>query len=222
MSSYYTGKNARRYNVQWKSYTETTLNHVISAIDFSLLNDVAVQEGRTPRVLDVACGTGILLKRLLERIPTLEAYGVDGSQDMLAQARRALSSYPNVVLEQAEVGAGSNANLPYEAAFFDLITMTNVLHDISKPQETLQQLSKLLATNGQLIVEDYARRTAPFPWKPFEWGIKRIEHEYVKAYTLHEAQQLIEDAGFSGLQGDTFEVDFVFHAWVVQAMRVDD
>ena len=222
MSSYYTGKNAERYNVQWKSYTEKTLQHVLDAIEFSHLLDIFAREGRAPRVLDVACGTGILLKHLLERIPDAEAYGVDGSQEMLAQAQKALTSYTNVHLEQAQVGAKAHADLPYETGFFDLITMTNVLHDVAQPQQTLRELSTLLTTNGQLVVEDYARRTPPFPWKLFERVIKRIEPEYVKAYTLIEAQQFFKNTGFADLYNDTFEVDLVCHAWVVQSKHLPD
>lgn len=222
MNSYYTGTHAERYNIQWKAYTETTLKHVLDAIDFTRLKAVAEQDERTPRALDIACGTGTLLKCLLERLPTLEVYGVDGSQDMLAQAQDALSSYTNVHLKQARVGANGAIGLPFEAGSFDLVTMTNTLHDIEHPENLLRALSQLLTAKGQLVVEDYARRTPPFPWKLFERLIKRIEPEYVRAYTLIEAQQFFKDIGFSALYNDTFEVDLVFHAWIVQATRLTD
>jgi ubiquinone/menaquinone biosynthesis C-methylase UbiE len=222
MSSYYTGKRAKRYNIEWKSYTETTLKHVLNAIDFTRLKTVSEQEGRAPRVFDVACGTGILLKRLLERIPTLEVYGVDGSEDMLAQAQEALSAYPHVHLKHIRVGATGCINLPFERSNFDLITMTNTLHDIERPENLLQELSQFLTANGQLVVEDYARRTSPFPWRLFERLIKRVEPEYVRSYTLIEAQQFFKDIGFLALYGDTFEVDLVFHAWVVQATHLSN
>ena len=217
MSSYYTGKHAERYNIQWKSYTDKTLNHVLDAIDFTRLKAVVEQGERAPRVLDVACGTGILLKRLLKCIPTLEAYGVDGSEDMLAQAQEALSTHSNVHLKHIRVGTTGSISLPFEARFFDLITMTNTLHDIEQPENLLRALSQLLTTNGQLVVEDYARRTSPFPWNLFERLIKRVEPEYVRAYTLIEAQQFFKNIGFSVLYNDTFAVDPVFHSWVVQA-----
>ncbi len=51
-------------------------------------------------MLDVACGTGILLKHLLEQVSDVEACGVDASADMLAQARDVLKGQPNVQLEQ--------------------------------------------------------------------------------------------------------------------------
>ena len=56
-------------------------------IDMTALRSIHEQQGRSPRVLDVACGTGLLLKQLLAQVPGIEAYGLDASADMLAQAR---------------------------------------------------------------------------------------------------------------------------------------
>src|SRR2546421_6478333 len=87
MSTYYTGRRARRYNARWGTFNERTLAEALAMIDIAALHSIPKRLGRLPRLLDVACGTGILLSRLLDRLPGAEAYGVDGSEDMLAQAR---------------------------------------------------------------------------------------------------------------------------------------
>ena len=89
--------------------------------------------------------------------------GVDASIDMLTQARIALKGQPRVQLEQVEIGAGETANLLYARETFDLITFTNALHDILDPVGTLAGLRRLLAQEGQLVVEDFARHESPFP-----------------------------------------------------------
>ena len=144
MSSYYTGWHARHYNTRWRTYTRRTLAEVLAIIDFAALRSVAERLGRPPRVLDVACGTGILLKELLERVPGVEAYGVDASEDMLTQARAALKDKPRVHLERVKIGTGETASLPYAEETFDLITFTNALHDMPKPVEILAGLMRLL------------------------------------------------------------------------------
>src|SRR6266550_3131579 len=113
MSRYYSGGRARRYNQHWRTYTEKTLVAAIATIDFDALHHVPEELGRPPRVLDVACGTGLLLRHLLERVPDMEAYGVDASADMLAQAQEALKDWPGVRLERAEVNSDGTANVPY-------------------------------------------------------------------------------------------------------------
>jgi ubiquinone/menaquinone biosynthesis C-methylase UbiE len=166
-------------------------------------------------VLDVACGTGILLKELIGCVPGVEAYGVDASEDMLAQARAALNDLPHVHLDCLQVGTGETADLPYARESFDLITCTNALHHIQDPVATLTRLKRRLSPGGQFVVEDFARRERPFPWAAFEWLLLQIEGNHVHAYTLAEAQSLCKQAGLHVASGKVFTVDWLWHGWVV-------
>ncbi len=69
---------------------------------------------RAPRVLDVGSETGVLL----------------------TQARLALMEFPHVQLAQTEARPGETAGLPYPPKTFDVITCTNVSHDLSEPDVT--------------------------------------------------------------------------------------
>jgi len=189
-------------------------------IDFATVCSVPERLGHPSCVLDVACGTGFLLKELLERVPGIEGYGVDASADMLAQARIALKGQPRVQLEQVGVGAGETANLPYARGSFDLITFTNALHDMPEPVGTLAGLRRLLAQEGQLVVEDFARREPPFPWTIIEWLIRQSEGTYVHAYTLAEAQSLCQQAGLHVACGRSFTFDWLWHGWVLHAYGI--
>src|SRR5579863_8109563 len=101
MSRYYIGKRAWRYNVRWRTFTERSLAMALATIDDTALEHVVEQQGRPPRILDVACGTGVLLQAIIKRVQDAEVYGVDASEDMLAQAKAALKQYPRVQLQQA-------------------------------------------------------------------------------------------------------------------------
>jgi ubiquinone/menaquinone biosynthesis C-methylase UbiE len=169
MSTYYTGRRARRYNARWLTYSEKTLAEALAMIDVPALREVPERLERSPRVLDVACGTGMLLQRLLAQLPAIEANGVDASEDMLAQARIALKGQPRVHFARAEIGPDATAELPYVPETFDLITCTNALHGLLDAEATLSGLRQLLALGGQLVLEDFARREPPFPWAVFEW-----------------------------------------------------
>ena len=220
MSTYYTGRRARHYNARWHTFNERTLGETLAMIDFATLRSVPERLGRPPCVLDVACGTGILLKELLERVPGIEVSGVDASADMLAQARIALKDQPRVQLEQVEVGTGETANLPYAKETFDLITCTNALHDMPEPVATLSGLRRLLAPEGQLVVEDFARREPLFPWAVIEWLARQIERTYVRAYKLAEAQSLCQQAGLHVAYGRSFTVDWLWHGWVLRTYGI--
>jgi SAM-dependent methyltransferase len=151
MSGYYAGGSARSYDTRLRAFTERTLAEALAMIDVVALRGVPEREGRPPRALDVACGTGLLLKRLLGLAPEIEAHGIDASADMLAQARVNLDAFAHRVrLRQVEVGAGGAVTLPYAPETFDLITCTNALHDMPDPVGALAGLGRLLAPGGQL------------------------------------------------------------------------
>jgi ubiquinone/menaquinone biosynthesis C-methylase UbiE len=221
MKSYYKGWHARFYNTLWRTYTARTLHAVIAMIDLAPLQQMAEQHGRLPRILDAACGTGILLKLLSERIPSLEEYGVDASADMLKQAQQTLQDNPHVSLQQATLGPGETANLPYSPRMFDLIVCTNALHYFVEPEKTLAGLGRLLAKEGQLVMEDFARRTPPFPWAPFEWLMRRVDPGYVRAYTLSEARCLCTHAQLHIMQEQAVRVDWLWRAWMLRLQQIE-
>ncbi len=222
MSKYYIGKRARDYNVRWRAFNERTLGETLAMIDVSALRDIQERHGRCPRALDVACGTGILLQRLLAQLPGVEAYGVDVSEDMLAQAHIALKDQPNVHLERVKIGTGETANLPFAQETFELITCTNALHDLPEPVATLAGLRNLLAPGGQLVVEDFAQREPLFLWAAFEWLLRRLEKNRVQAYTLSEARSMCAQAGLYVAQEKAFTIDWFWRGWVLRAYRASD
>lgn len=93
MSDYYTGEKARSYNTRWRTFTEKTIAATGEMIDVTRLRQVQEQLGRKPRVLDVACGTGVLLRHLIEVLPDVEAYGVDASARLSIIVRRSVQPW---------------------------------------------------------------------------------------------------------------------------------
>ena len=214
IKSFYRGRNARHYNQEWHTFTNRTLTQVLSAVKEFVLPSHVVRQRRL-RILDVACGTGTLLKRIAEYVPDIELFGIDASPDMLAQAKQTLGKQPYVHLERIDVGQGEQTHFPYAPASFDVITCTNALHLMQKPVETLIQFKSLLAPDGFLILEDYARRLPPFPWSLFEFILRHTEEMYVRAYTLSEVQTLCTQANLRVITGRTFSIDWLWHGWVI-------
>ena len=219
MSKYYKGKRAHHYNTRWQRYNTKTLSETLATIDFTTLHGIKEQQGRMPRVLDVACGTGILLKQILAQVPDLEVFALDASADMLAQAQAALQGHPHVHLERMRIGRGIAPKLPYPQEHFDLITCTNVLHDIPEAMALLIELGKLLTPGGQLVVEDFAPRQPRLFWAAFEWFLQQIEGNNVRAYTLNEALSLCEQAGLLVAGKKEFIIDWLWHGWVQSVYR---
>src|ERR1035438_2732271 len=116
MKTYYTQKRAQSYNQKWKVFSTKTHDAVFSAIDFTQANKIYENFERPLRILDAACGTGLLLERLSHLIPHAELHGVDASEGMLAQAHLFL---PAAHFIHTSLQGAEKAGLPYEAASFD-------------------------------------------------------------------------------------------------------
>jgi SAM-dependent methyltransferase len=215
MNTYYTGKHASRYNRTWRTFLQKTLTATLSAIDVEALQQRASIRERPLRILDAACGTGLLLEQFTHLFPHAELYGIDESQAMLAQAAQLLQDRPHVHLAQASLGGGETAGLPYALASFDLITCTNTWHYLKDPAATLKGLGHLLVSGGQVVIEDYVLRGFPFPWKAFEWLIKYYDPQHIRLYTLSEAQALCRDIGFQVVLAKPFKVDLFCQGWVL-------
>jgi SAM-dependent methyltransferase len=145
MNTYYTRKHASCYNRTWRSFLQKTLAATLSAIDVASLQQRASPQERQLRILDAACGTGLLLEQLTHLLPHAELYGIDKSQAMLAQAAQLLRDRPYVHLVQASLGGGETAGLPFAPASFDLIICTNTWHYLKDPAATLAGLGSSTA-----------------------------------------------------------------------------
>jgi ubiquinone/menaquinone biosynthesis C-methylase UbiE len=220
MRTYYTRRRAQSYNRRWQVFSEKTHAALSSVIDFAQLEKICKTREQPPRVLDAASGTGILLERLAHLIPCAELHGVDASEDMLAQARLSSEGHSSTRFVHASLQGGEKAGLPYDAASFDLITCANALHNVNNPIEVLRGLAELLTPQGQFVIEDYARRRFPFPWRIFEWFTRRIDPQHVRAYTLSEAQLLCQRAGLRVIVAKNFPIDVVWRGWVMRVAAI--
>lgn len=222
MRTYYTGKHAVHYNRIWRSFLQKTLAAALATIDVASLLQGAKTSGRPLRILDVACGTGLLLEQLSQLFPDAEFDGVDASQDMLAQAARLLQARPGVHLVQAVPGDGETAGLPYPPASFDLLTCTNTLHYFTDPATVLGGFKRLLAPGGQMIIEDYILRGSPSLWRPFERLIRVVDPQHGRLYTLEEAKTLCQHAGFSVVDALSFPISSACKGWVLHCYALNN
>jgi len=78
---------ASRYDLRWKFYIEASTQQTLTR--FHLAPE--------DRVLDVGCGTGVLLESLARASPQAQLTGVDLSGDMLKIARRRLGSGLDII-----------------------------------------------------------------------------------------------------------------------------
>ncbi|WP_293285490.1 methyltransferase domain-containing protein [Microcoleus sp. PH2017_40_RAT_O_B] len=72
------------------------------------LNRLDINQGE--HILDLGCGTGVLIQRLLQVSPEAEVFGVDTCAEMLEIAKQKLPEF-------VELKLGSADNLPFPSNY---------------------------------------------------------------------------------------------------------
>ncbi len=112
--------------------------------------EVALKVDPQPRrVLDVGCGTGLLLRLLAERRPDIEQLtGIDAAEGMISVA--------NATEHGSRISfvTGVAEELPYPDGSFDLVVSTTSFDHWQHQQAGLTQCSRVLAPGGRFVLSD--------------------------------------------------------------------
>ena len=104
------------------------------------------------RVLEIACGTGRNMAKTRKRWPGVNLYGLDISEEMLKNARKALG-------EDAVLGAGDACSFDAQELLgeegFDRIILSYSLSMIPDWEGALDHAAAQLAPGGELHVVDF-------------------------------------------------------------------
>jgi ubiquinone/menaquinone biosynthesis C-methylase UbiE len=153
----YLGRYAVRFIYQrGAGIYDAARNRVTAGDERDLLPHLhAALNGRTtPRVLDVATGTG--------RVPLLLAgqpwfggavCGVDIAPAMLAQAQAKVSAAG--LGECVALREGDASALPWPDGTFDLVTSLEALEFFPRPRRALAEMARVLRPGGALVVSKY-------------------------------------------------------------------
>ena len=65
------------------------------------------------KILEVGCGNGLILERIINQTKNADIYGIDISNNLIEEAKRAIPLFKNNLL------VGDASKLPFEKEFFD-------------------------------------------------------------------------------------------------------
>ena len=144
---------------------------------------VNVQDGWT--ILDVGCGGGFTIRRLLKQSKDAKVYGIDISEESVAKAQKVNA---NVLDKQVFITQGSAANLPYEDGKFDLVTAVETVYFWPNLPDCLVEVHRVLRQGGKFailveVVDSDSKWTSVV--------------EGMTAYSPEDVKKLLDDAGFT-------------------------
>ena len=117
------------------------------------------------RVLDVACGTGLVSKALVERWGC-RVVGLDQSAAMLGRAREKVAASTRLA-GRIELVEGEAESLPFADAEFDHLTFTYLLRYVDDPAATLTELARVVKPGGRISSLEFClpRGLSLAPWR---------------------------------------------------------
>ncbi|ROQ95888.1 ubiquinone/menaquinone biosynthesis C-methylase UbiE [Streptomyces sp. 2132.2] len=121
-----------------------------------MLDMVEALVGPTPRVLDLACGTGSITDRVLRRFPESTSTGVDLDPALLTIARGHFDGDGRVTFVTADLKDPDwTSVLPYDT--YDAVLTATALHWLHSPQLAVLygQLAPLLREGGVFMNADH-------------------------------------------------------------------
>jgi SAM-dependent methyltransferase len=130
------------------------------------------------RILDIGCGSGLMLNALEEIGQT---FGMDMSDEAISFSKEIFNG-------KVEKGFLPN-QVPYEENFFDLIIALDVIEHVEQDVESLKAIRSRLVSDGKAVI------TVPaymFLWSKFD-----ELNEHKRRYTLTELNTKLEQAGFT-------------------------
>jgi SAM-dependent methyltransferase len=105
------------------------------------------------RVADFACGAGWSTIAIARAYPKVSVDGIDLDGPALVLARANLEGEPAAIAQRVSFQEADIAD-PALAASYDLVTIFEALHDLTRPVEALTNIRRLLAADGSVFVGD--------------------------------------------------------------------
>lgn len=169
-------------------------------LPFYLANKVVVNylnPKPSSTILDVGCGTGILLSQLLKLDRKLNLYGVDIAKEMVGVAKQKFEN------TSVSIQVGSGDNLPFTREFFDYVTCANSFHHHPDSSKSLKEMCRVLKPGGTFVLLD-----------PHNNGIIRkcinkilnvvFKEGKTNIYTKEQLRKLFQQAGFYNIKQKSY------------------
>jgi ubiquinone/menaquinone biosynthesis C-methylase UbiE len=136
------------------------------------------------KILDLGCGTGLLLERAASRWPDARLVGIDLSPEMIGQARGKHPADPRFAFEVGDAKA-----LPLEPASIDLAMSTISFHHWDDQPGGVREVGRVLRPGGLFVLAD-----ARPPWL--------LQPLLSRLHGPRSRQRLFEQAGLTVVSQD--------------------
>ena len=117
----------------------------------------------SPRIIDLATGTGEVAFKIAERYPNAEITGVDMSEGMLRIAREKMQKDPrkSSLASRMTFESGDCLDLKYQDKAFDILTIAYGVRNFENLQKGFREFFRILKPGGKCLIIELSRPENP-------------------------------------------------------------
>lgn len=161
------------------------------------------------RLIDVACGPGVVTAALAPNATSVVAF--DATEEMLekARARCAKAGLRNVAFR-----SGDAERLPFADAEFDGAVTRAAVHHFADPQRALNEMFRVLRPGGIAVIADVISSENADESRLHN-AIERLrDPSHVRMLPASELDSDASRAGFRGLEATTWDMNRELEEWL--------
>lgn len=197
---YLSAESARLYDVQVETLFHGSAAAMRRAALWPIAEYVRTRDQRRLSLLDVACGTGRLLRQLRLAYPAMRLTGLDLSTAYIAEAERHLGRLRPVTWLAANAEA-----IPLPDNCQDIVTTVFLFHELPPDvrRTVAREMARVLKPGGRLIFVDSVQMGDKPGWDGMiEAFPVRFHEPYYRHYAIDDLNALFRDVGLEPVSMD--------------------
>jgi ubiquinone/menaquinone biosynthesis C-methylase UbiE len=132
------------------------------------------------KLLDVACGTG----RVFPYYGNREVYGIDISEDMLAIAKKRLSS--------AKLKVSSADKIPFEDNYFSVVITSRFIMHTPDYEKVIKEMIRVTKRGGSIIIDFPNKYSLSYFTTKKRLSSKKGNLKYFNQFSIKEIKEIAE------------------------------
>jgi ubiquinone/menaquinone biosynthesis C-methylase UbiE len=168
----------------------------------------ALGEASRGRLLDVACGPGVVTAALGPNAASVVAF--DATEPMLAKAKARCAA---AGLTNVDFQSGDAENLPFAEAQFDGVVTRAAVHHFADPRRAITEMFRVLRPGGRAVIVDVISSEEANESKLHN-AIERLrDPSHVRMLPASELRTAAVRSGFGDLQETTWDMARELEEW---------
>jgi ubiquinone/menaquinone biosynthesis C-methylase UbiE len=160
------------------------------------------------RLLDVACGPGVVTAALAPKAASVVAFDATGKMIEKAKARCVQAGLRNVAFE-----IGDAEKLPFADAEFDGAVTRAALHHFADPQRAIKEMFRVLRPGGVMVIADVISSESSRE-SELHNAIERLrDPSHVRMLPASELEAAARQAGFRDLETTNWIMNRELEEW---------